>query len=55
MQKKKNYMSFEDAYRMVEHVEKAESTQQAGISLKDFTYIYGMSKMVITDEVAKSN
>ena len=53
MHGKKKYMSFEDTYKMLEKIEKAESTQQAGLSMKDFTQIYGMSKLILPDEVSK--
>ena len=51
MHKKKKYMSFEDTFKMVEKIEKSESTQQAGLSMKDFTQIYGMSKLIVPEEV----
>lgn len=53
MSKKKKYLSFEDTYKIVEKIEKPEQTQHAGLSLKDFTFIYGMSKLIIPDEVPK--
>ena len=53
MMRKKKYMSFDDAFRMVEKVEKPEAAQATGISLKDFTQLYAISKMVVVDESTK--
>ena len=37
MMRKKKYMSFDDAFKMVEKIEKPEQAQATGISQKDFT------------------
>lgn len=43
-------MSMDDAYKMVEKLDKAEAAQSSGINQKEFTFIFAMSKMVVPEE-----
>ena len=40
----------EELYKLIQNIEKPEAAQQTGIQLKDFNFIYGMSKMVIPED-----
>ena len=50
MMGKKKYLSFTKTYEIVAHIDKAEATQKTGLALKEFTQLYGMSKIIITEE-----
>lgn len=48
-------MSMDDCYNMVSMIDKAEAVQKTGLALKDFVYLYGMSKCVVAEEILKGH
>ena len=50
IQKKKKFLSFDATFKMIEKVEKPEQQPPQTISLKEFTQLYGMSKLLIVEE-----
>lgn len=50
IQKKKKFLSFDAAFKMIEKIEKPELQPPQTISLKEFTQLYGMSKLLNVEE-----
>ena len=40
----------DQVYKMVDFICKEDDDQKTGLSLKDFTNLYGMSKMIVPEE-----